>query len=392
MQNRSINLVYKQSKRAQVLQQSEIRNMSVECDKVNGINLAQGICDLPLETILSAAAYEAMYKGENHYTCFDGIDLLRSQIAHKAGKFNDIKADADNIIVSSGATGAFYSACFALFNPGDEIILFEPYYGYHEYTLMSLDLVPVFVTLTPPAWKFDIAQLQNLTTEKTKAIVICTPANPSGKIFSMEELNVLGDFCIKNDLIVLTDEIYEYITYDENRHISPASCEKFTGRTVTISGYSKTFSITGWRIGYCIAEKSIIKWIGNTSDLIYVCAPSPLQYGVAQAIREIPDSFYSELKIKYQQKRDMVCSVLFNLGLTPYVPQGAYYILADVSSLPGKTSKDKAMYILNRTGIGVVPGDAFYRSNGGANLVRFCFAKDIDIIEKVCDRLTILNK
>jgi aminotransferase len=366
--------------------------MSVECDKVNGINLAQGICDLPLENILSTSAFEAMHKGENHYTRFDGIDLLREQIANKANKFNNIAVDADNVMVSSGATGAFYSACFALFNPEDEIILFEPYYGYHEYTLMALDLVPVFAILTPPAWKFDIIQLQNLITEKTKAIVICTPANPSGKIFSKEELGDLGDFCIKNNLVVLTDEIYEYITYDENKHVSPASCEKFAGRTITVSGYSKTFSITGWRIGYCIADKAILKWIGNASDLTYVCAPSPLQYGVAQAIRQIPDSFYNELKIKYQQKRDMMCSVLFDLGLTPYVPQGAYYILADVSSLPGKTSKDKAMYILNRTGIGVVPGDAFYRSADGANLVRFCFAKDINVIEKACDCLNKLNK
>jgi aminotransferase len=385
-------LTYKQSTKAQFLQQSEIRNMSVECDKVNGINLAQGICDLPLENILSTGALEAMHKGENHYTRFDGIDLLREQIANKANKFNNIEADADNVIVSSGATGAFYSACFALFNPGDEIILFEPYYGYHEYTLMSLDLTPVFATLAPPSWKFDIAQLQNLITIKTKAIVICTPANPSGKIFSREELDALGDFCVKNDLLVLTDEIYEYITYDENRHTSPASCEKFRDRTITVSGYSKTFSITGWRIGYCIADKPIVKWIGNASDLIYVCAPSPLQYGVARAIKEIPYNFYEELKIKYQQKRDMMCSVLLNLGLTPYVPQGAYYILADVSSLPGKTSKDKAMYILTRTGVGVVPGDAFYRSDDGSNLVRFCFAKDIDVIEKACDCLSRLNK
>jgi aminotransferase len=257
---------------------------------------------------------------------------------------------------------------------------------------MSLDLTPVFATLTPPSWKLDITQLQNLITKKTKAIIICTPANPSGKIFSREELDVLGDFCVKNDLLVLTDEIYEYITYDENRHISPASCEKFKDRTITVSGYSKTFSITGWRIGYCIADKSIVKWIGNASDLLYVCAPSPLQYGVARAIKEIPDYFYEKLKIEYQHKRDMMCSVLLNLGLTPYVPQGAYYILADVSSLPGKTSKDKAMYILSRTGIGVVPGDAFYRGADGSNLVRFCFAKDIDVIEKACNFLNRLNK
>jgi aminotransferase len=383
---------YTQSRKADFLLQSEIRNMSIECDKAQGINLAQGICDLPLEHILASGAFDAMGQGENHYTRYDGIDLLREQIAEKARKFNGINTAADNVIVSCGATGAFYSACFALFNPGDEVILFEPYYGYHEYTLMALDLVPVFATLFPPSWTFEIGQLQKLVTEKTKAIVICTPSNPSGKIFSIEELEQLGDFCIENNLIVLTDEIYEYITFDGLKHISPASLEKFKGRTVTVSGYSKTFSITGWRIGYCIADNAIAKWIGNASDLIYVCAPSPLQYGVAAAIRDIPASFYTELGIQYQQKRDMLCSVLEDLGLMPHIPQGAYYILADVTSVPGESSKSKAMYILNKTGVGVVPGDAFYRSESGKSLVRFCFAKDKDIIAHACERLNKLKR
>jgi aminotransferase len=366
--------------------------MSLECDKINGINLAQGICDLPLEKILAKSAFGAMQEGENHYTRYDGIDLLREQIAQKAAVFNGIDAEPDNIVVSGGATGALYSACFALFNPGDEIILFEPYYGYHEYTLLSLDLAPVFATLTPPDWMFDIEQLQSLVTKKTKAIIICTPSNPCGKIFSHEELEQLGDFCIKNNLIVLTDEIYEYITFDNVKHISPASCKKFKDRTVTVSGYSKTFSITGWRIGYCIADKRIAKWIGNASDLIYVCAPAPLQFGVAHAIKSIPDTFYEGLKVQYQQKRDLLCSTLTELGLTPCIPQGAYYVLADVSSLPGDTGKEKAMYLLNKTGIGVVPGDAFYRGDDGKNLARFCFAKNMDVIERACDRLYRLNK
>jgi aminotransferase len=366
--------------------------MSIECDSINGINLAQGICDLSLEKVLSKGVFEGMNIGENHYTRYDGIGFLREQIVYKAKSFNGIEADIDQIIVSSGATGALYSVCFSLFDPGDEIILFEPYYGYHEYTLMSLDLVPVFATLKPPTWTFDIDELERLVSSKTKAIILCTPSNPCGKIFSHEELDILGDFCIKNNLIVLSDEIYEYITYDELQHISPASCDKFKGRTITISGYSKTFSITGWRIGYCIAEKSIIKWIGNANDLIYVCAPAPLQYGLAKAIKEIPESFYERLRVQYKKKRDLLCSTLSNLGLMPYVPEGAYYVLADVKALPGDTSKEKAMYILNKTGIGVVPGDAFYRSKGGRNLVRFCFAKDMTVIQQACELLYKLNK
>jgi aminotransferase len=289
-----------------------------------------------------------------------------------------------------------YSACYALFNPGDEIILFEPYYGYHEYTLMSLDLVPVFAPLRPPSWTFDMAELRKLLTGKTRGIVICTPSNPCGKIFSREELELLGDFCVKNDLIVLTDEIYEYITFDGTEHLSPASLEKFKGRTVTVSGYSKTFSITGWRIGYCAADKAIIKWIGNASDLLYVCAPAPLQHGVARAIETIPDSFYRNLRFEYQKKRDLLCSALSGLGLSPYIPQGAYYVLADVSALPGKTGKDKAMFILRKTGIGTVPGEAFFHDgsgkDAGANLVRFCFAKDIEVIQRACEQLKGLGQ
>jgi aminotransferase len=383
---------YKQSEKAQFLLQSEIRNMSIECDEVNGINLAQGICDLPLEKVLSDEAWEAMKAGENHYTRYDGIDLLREQIAQKARAFNGIDADAGNVIVSAGATGAMYSACFALFDPGDEVILFEPYYGYHEYTLMSLDLVPVYARLKAPEWTFDVEELQSLVTKKTKAIVICTPSNPTGKVFSREELELLGEFCVKNDLIALTDEIYEYITYDGLKHISPAALDVFKGRTVTVSGYSKTFSITGWRIGYCIADGEIAKWIGNASDLIYVCAPSPLQYGVACAVRDIPPSFYEGLQVQYQRKRDLLCSTLKSLGLTPHTPKGAYYILADISAVPGKTGKDRALYILNKTGVGVVPGESFYRpEGGGGNLARFCFAKDYSIIEDACERLRALK-
>jgi aminotransferase len=380
-----------QSEKVKFLQQSEIRNMSIECDKARGINLAQGICDLPLENILSQSVCQGMGKGINSYTRYDGIELLREQIAQKAKSFNKLDVDRGNIVVSCGATGALYSACYALFNPGEEIILFEPYYGYHEYTLLSLGLKPVFANLTPPNWTFDIERLQKLINPKTRGIIICTPSNPCGKVFSRGELELLGDFCIKNDLVVLTDEIYEYITFDGAKHVSPASLEKFKNRTITISGYSKTFSITGWRIGYAIADKEIKNWIGNAGDLIYVCAPAPLQYGVAKAIELIPNSFYENLRIEYRKKRDTLCSALTDLGLKPHIPQGAYYILADVSRVPGDNGKEKAMRILNECGVGSVPGEAFFKSDKGKNLVRFCFAKDQNIIETACDKLRKLK-
>lgn len=377
------------SEKIRALMQSEIRNMSIECDKVGGINLSQGVCDLPLTDALKQGVYEALDAGYNHYTRYDGIEQLRQQLSIKTRHFNGFNADpGTEICVSAGATGALYCACYALFQPGDEIVLFEPYYGYHEHTFISLDLVPVYVKLTPPEWSYDMDELERAVSEKTKAIMINTPANPCGKVFSQKELDELADFAIRHDLVVLTDEIYEYITYDNRKHISPASLEKIQNRTVTISGYSKTFSITGWRIGYSIAPAQMSEWIGAANDLLYVCAPAPLQYAVAKAIAELDDSFYEKMRQEYQHKRDMLCNTLNEVGLAPYVPQGAYYVLADVSCIPGKDSKERAMWLLEQTGIGVVPGEAFYKNaDEGKNVVRFCFAKDADVIGQACEIL-----
>lgn len=377
------------NKKLQLLMQSEIRNMSIECDRRNGINLSQGMCDLPLQSVLRDGVLEGLAKGFNHYTRYDGIAELRWQIAEKSMRFNGVKVDPETeVCVSSGATGALYCACYALLSPGDEVLLFEPYYGYHDYTMRSLDLCPVYCRLEPPDWTFTMDELEVLVTARTKAILINTPSNPCGKVFTSDELEQLAAFADAHDLLVLTDEIYEYITYDGHRHISPASIEGLRDRTVTISGYSKTFSITGWRIGYATGPKTLIEKIGAVNDLIYVCAPAPLQYAVAKAIDSFGDGFYEQMRRSYEQKRDLLCGVLQDVGLTPYKPQGAYYILADVSALPGHMGKEKAMWLLEETGISTVPGEAFFVNKGvGKNIVRFCFAKDIAVIQKACDLL-----
>ena len=380
------------SKRLSSLTQSEIRIMSIECEKKGGINLSQGICDLPLPPVLADEAKAAIYRGMNHYTRYDGIRELRSAVAHKLLEYNEIQANPDtDIIISSGSTGAFYSACLALLDPGDEVLLFEPFYGYHEYTLLALDIVPVFAKLTPPLWSFEPDKIESLITSRTKGIMINTPANPSGKVFSREELNQLADLCIRHNLLIFTDEIYEYIVYDGLPHISPGSLDSIKDRVITISGYSKTFSITGWRIGYSVCKEELARSIGYASDLVYVCAPSPLQVGVSQAITMLPPEFYQSLSSKYQGKRNLICSAMEDVSLTPFVPQGAYYVLADVSSIPGKTSKEKAIFLLDKTGLAVVPGDAFYHDNGGENLVRLCFAKEDKVLEEVCERLQALK-
>ena len=216
--------------------------------------------------------------------------------------------------------------------------------------------------------------------------MINTPANPSGKVFSQEELEQIADFAIKHDIFIFTDEIYEYVVY-ENEHISPGSIPRIFDRTITISGYSKTFSITGWRVGYCICDEKWKVMIGYINDLIYVCSPSPLQYGVMRGIEKLSDDFYESLRKKYENKRDRLCKTLESIGLTPYIPQGAYYVLVDVSSIPGQTSKEKAMHILDKTGVATVPGSAFYHDDAGENLVRFCFAKNDNDLDEACTRL-----
>lgn len=380
------------SRRCDLVRQSEIRQMSIESDKVEGINMSQGICAIPSPALVRAAAAAAMEAGENSYTRYDGIAELRAAIARKLKWFNGIAADpATDIIVSAGSTGAFYSACLALLDPGDEVILFEPSYGYHISTLRAVEAVPVFVTMSPPDWTFDPAALEKAATPRTKGILVNTPANPSGKVFTRAELEAIAAFAAQHDLFVFTDEIYEHITYDGRPHVSPGSLPSLAARTITISGVSKTFSVTGWRIGYSVSEASWARMIGYMSDLVYVCAPAPLQWGVAKALDGLPAAHYETLRGELAVKREKICTALKRGGLSPCVPQGAYYVLADVSKLPGRTAKERAMGLLRDKGVAFVPGEAFFRDPAdGARLGRFCFAIPDDELEEACRRLAAL--
>lgn len=380
------------SKRCERIAQSEIRAMSVECDRIGGLNLAQGVCDTPVPKAVRLGAKKAIDDGFNCYTRFDGTAELRAAIARKMKAYNGIRADADSeVVVSSGSTGSFYSACLALLNPGDGVILFEPFYGYHLSTLLSVGAVPSFVRMRPPDWSFSREALEKAITRRTRAIVINTPGNPSGKVYTREELQWIADLAVKHDLLVLTDEIYEYILYDGRRHVSPATLPGMAGRTVTVSGVSKTFSITGWRIGYSVSNARWARMIGYMSDLVYVCAPAPLQAGVARGLAQLGDAYYSGLRREFALKREILCSALASAGLVPCSPQGAYYVLADISRLPGKTGKERAMHLLRATGIACVPGEAFFHGRiAGAGLGRFCFAKTEEELQDACRRLARL--
>jgi len=380
------------SKRNEWVWQSEIRNMSIECERVGGINLSQGVCDTEVPLSVRAGAKEAIDSGINIYTRYDGLVELRQAIAAKQHRFTGMEVNPETeIIVSAGSTGALYCAFLALMNPGDEVIIFEPYYGYHISTLKATQAVPVYVRMTPPEWTFRLEDLEAVVTPRTRGIIVNTPANPSGKVFTQEELQLIAAFAARHDLYIFTDEIYEHFLYDGRRHIAPAILPGMKERTITISGLSKTFSITGWRVGYCICDSRWTQAIGFFNDLVYVCAPAPLQMGVAAGLMKQEQEYYENLSPLYTKKRDMICTALDRAGLPPYVPQGAYYVLADITRLDGATSKQRAMDLLHRTGIACVPGEAFYHDDAGESLGRFCFAKEDSILEEACRRLDQLK-
>lgn len=375
------------SERSGSIAQSEIRSMTRACNAVGGINMAQGVCDLEIPKEVIDGAKRAMDEGINTYTPTEGLPRLRQAIADKMKRLYDVAIESNQVLVSDGATGAFYTACMALLNPLDEVILFEPYYGYHRSTLLSIGAVPTYVRLEAPQWNLDITALEAAVTSKTRAIVICNPANPSGKVFTREELERIGTFAESHDLIVFADEMYEHFLYDGAVHVTALSVPSLRDRCVVLSGFSKVFSITGWRLGYAIAPIHVIEAMAQLNDLIYVCAPAPLQIGAAEGLEKLGDGYYAELSRIHQHKRDIFCDALCDAGLNPSVPNGAYYVMTDVSNVSGNDDFEKAMEILERTGIASVPGRAFYHDDAGRNMVRFCYSKPFDVLEEAAERI-----
>ena len=368
--------------------QSEIRAMTTECDRIGGINLAQGVCDTPVPPIVEHAAIQAMRDGENIYTRCDGNTRLRQAIAAKQLRDYGLNYDSEReVMVTSGATAGLHVAAMALLNPGDEVILFEPFYGYHVNALNSMRAVPVIVPLAEPDWQLDVDALRAAVSSRTRAILLNTPANPSGKIFTRPELEQVAAICRENDLFLFTDEIYEYFVYDGAEHICPAVLEGMRERTIVISGFSKTYSVTGWRVGYAAADVRWMPAMAHFHDLIYVCSPAPLQHGVAAGLEDLPPEFYKQIAIDHRSKRERLALALKAAGMDPLIPPGAYYILARADHLPGATAPEKARNLMARTGVAAVAGTAFFRKGRGENLLRFCFAKQDTDLNEACERL-----
>ncbi|HET6277789.1 MAG TPA: pyridoxal phosphate-dependent aminotransferase [Candidatus Polarisedimenticolia bacterium] len=378
--------------RIEGLAQSDIRRMSLECARVGGINLGQGICDQPIEPAIKEAAIAAIRADHSTYTRLDGIDELRHAIAAKMRAYNRVECDPDGeVVVNVGSTGSFVTACLAFVDPGDEVILFSPFYGYHLNILKACGADLRFVNLSPPDWTFEPAAIEEAFSDRTRMVVINTPGNPCGKVFTRDELTLLADLCRRHDVLCVTDEIYEYILYDGREHVSAASLPGMEDRTITISGFSKTYAMTGWRIGYTVARRDLAARMAILNDLINVCAPAPLQHGVVAALA-LPPSYYERMRADYDRKRDLTAAACRDAGLSPFVPQGAYYMLADVSALGCADDREAARMILERGGVAVIPGSSFYADpRDGRMQVRLCYAKKMADLEEACRRIRALG-
>jgi len=376
------------SHRLEGLRQSDIRRMTRECERVDGINLGQGICDVAMPQLVRERAEAAMRAGANQYSKPEGITELREAIADKLRRDNGIHADpATEIVVTAGLTGAYVSTVVGLLDPGDGILVFEPYYGYHVNIARGAGLRPQLVRSESPHAPVTEAALRSAIDDRTRAVVVCTPSNPAGKVYERAELELIARVAHDRDLLVITDEIYEYFVYDGRDHVSPATMADLWPRTVSLMGYSKTFAITGWRIGYAVASEPLARSVLLANDLHFICAPRPAQHGVAAGVVELEPAWYHDLAVRFERKRDRLVAALSEAGFAPLVPQGAYYVFADIRPLGYRSAQAVAMDLLERAGVATVPGTAFYGDADDAHWLRVCFAKEDDVLDEACARI-----
>lgn len=354
----------------------------------DGINLAQGFPDFPAPQVIKDAASAAIQADVNQYAITWGARALRDGIAAKTQRFYGFLPDPETeITVCCGATEAMISALMAIVNPGDEVIIFEPLYENYGPDCILCDAKPVFVPLNPPEWQFDMDQLEAAFSEKTRAIIVNTPNNPTGKVFNRHELEVIAGLCRSRDVIAVTDEIYEHIVYDGLEHIPMATLPGMRERTITVNGMSKTFSVTGWRVGYTIAPPDISAAIRKVHDFLTVGAPAPLQEGGVVAM-EMPESYYEQLRTEYEERRDYIVPALIDAGFGVFEPHGAYYVMTDIEAFGFADDTAFASWLVQELGIAVVPGSSFYNiSESGSQLVRFAFPKKMETLQRASDRL-----
>jgi aminotransferase len=372
--------------------ESVIREMTRVAQQHGAINLAQGFPDFPMPEAMKDAACAAIHGDINQYAITWGAPALRIGIAEKYRRWYDMSVDPEKeITVTCGATEAMAAVFLALLDPGDEVIVFEPWYENYGPDAILASATPRYVALEPPHWRFDPDVLRAAFNEKTKAIIVNTPHNPTGRVLTREEISFIADLCIEHDVWAITDEIYEHIRYAGGHHVM-ATWPGMRERTITISGLSKTFSCTGWRLGYVIAPQRESVAIRKVHDFLTVGAPAPLQAAAAIGMSFDAD-YYNHLALDYRARRDSLLPVLADAGFTFSTPEGAYYVLTDFSALSDKDDTSFAKWMAAEIGVAGVPGSSFYHAGAGRgkNMIRFAFCKKQETLDRAAERLVTLS-
>jgi aminotransferase len=356
------------------------------------VNLAQGFPDFPAPADIKEAARAAIARDINQYSITWGARPFRQAIAQKYARWYGIEADPEReVTVCCGATEGMIASLLAVTNPGDEVIVFEPYYENYWPDTLLCGAVRRLVPLRPPDWSFDLDELRRAFSTRTKAIILNTPNNPTGKVFSRQELESIADLCREHDALAITDEIYEHIVYDGTQHVPIMTLPGMRDRSILINSMSKTYSVTGWRVGWVLAAPDLTDSVRKVHDFLTVGAAAPLQQAGAMALA-LPESYYEKLAHEYTAKRDAMLSLLSNAGFQCYRPSGAYYVMTDISGFGFTNDVEFVRYMITELGVAAVPGSSFFADPGdGAQMVRFCFCKKYETLEDANARLLRLK-
>ena len=380
------------SRKASQFTESVIREMTREAMKYGAVNLSQGFPDFAAPEDIKRVAMQAIADDVNQYAITWGAKDFRQAIARKTKWYLGLEIDPETeITVTCGSTEGMIAAMMATVDPGEEVIVFEPFYENYAPDAILSDAKPRYVPLRAPDWSFDREELRAAFNPKTKAIIICNPNNPTGKVFTRDEMEFIGNLCQEFDALCFTDEIYEHILYPradaEIAHISMAQLDGMRDRTVIVNSMSKTYSVTGWRVGYCIASPEITSAIRKVHDFLTVGAAAPLQTAGAYAL-SLPPSYYDKLQADYEARRDLILPQLEQAGFGTFRPDGAYYIMTDISGFGFKDDVEFTRHLIREIGVACVPGSSFYSDPAlGAQQVRFCFCKQDETLMLAAERL-----
>jgi aminotransferase len=369
---------------------SGLREVFLRAGARGCINLGPGICDLEPDPNVLQAARNAVGTRHHCYAPSDGLPDLKAAIVAKYAAYNRMRIHSSNVLVTSGATGGLESICKAFISPGDEVILFEPFYQYHMRQVVGHGGIPRYVRLKGKDWKVSTKDLRAAITARTKLLVMSNPSNPTGKVFSAQELEQIGSICRELGVIVVCDEVYEYIVATGSTHVSMASLPGMFDNTLTLSSAGKTFSVTGWRVGWLIGPASVMGALGVQSDETYLCAPTPLQHAVAECL-QFPDSFFCQLRTRYDGRKARVCKALRDAGFSVLRSDGSIYVLAGYDRSRYDNDLNAAMAMIEEFGIAVVPGNEFLNGQVNSGLLRFCFWVEQDLFDAACERLSRRN-